>query len=66
MKRLEGSRRWLDGSVVDVCRVDFWFPVNILVDFICYCMGLVLGLIKSLLSGFKLCNFILLVSLMIY
>ena len=58
MKRLEGSRRWLDGSVVDVCRVDFWFSVNILVDFICYCMGLVLGLIKSLLSGFKLCTFI--------
>ena len=43
MKRLEGSKRWLDGSVVDVCRVDFWFPVQILVDFICYCMGLVLG-----------------------
>ena len=54
------------GSVVDVCRVDFWFSVNILVDFICYCMGLVLGLIKSLLSGFKLCTFILLVSLIIY
>ena len=36
------------GSVVDVFRVDFWFSVNILVDFICYCMGLVLGLIKSL------------------
>ena len=43
MKRLEGSKRWLDGSVVDVCRVDFWFTVQILVDFICYCMGLVLG-----------------------
>ena len=28
MKRLEGSKRWLDGSVVDVCRVDFWFPVK--------------------------------------
>ena len=43
MKRLEGSKRWLDGSVVDVYRVDFWFTVQILVDFICYCMGLVLG-----------------------
>ena len=44
MKRLEGSKRRLDGSLVDVCRVDFMvFCANILVDSICYCMGLVLG-----------------------
>ena len=44
MKRLEGSKRRMDGSLVDVCRVDFMvFCANILVDFICYWVGLVLG-----------------------